>query len=112
MHIFDPFYKQIMKKALAVILSLIILFLSAIPCDEHDENLVKQGTETVLLDGNAHLHIDVCNPFFFCHSGHNAFVGSGTFVISYFVNKVFVQNQNPYFVETDFSTPVWNPPKA
>ena len=100
-----------MQKALALILSIIILVLSAVPCDEHDESMVPQSENIVLSIDHTH-GADFCNPFFFCHPGHNAFVNPDNFYLSFTISKILVKSQNPYFIETEFLSPVRNPPKV
>ncbi len=101
-----------MKKVLSVILSLIILTLSAVPCSDQDDILATQNQTVILTMEQAPAStFDICNPFFFCHTGHNAFVQSESFFIDFQVSPVRLFSENPIFIDVSVYHPVWHPPK-
>ena len=101
-----------MKKVLSVILSLVILVLSSVPCNDQDDLAVQQ-TQTLVIqvDQPTAAGFDICNPFFFCHTGHNAFVQSVSFFIDYQVSPVRLFSENPVFTDVSVYHPIWHPPK-
>ncbi len=102
-----------MMKLLSVILSLVILVLSAVPCNDEDD-LIMQQSQTLVIsaDQTAAAGFDICNPFFFCHTGHNAFVQSGSLMTTFISSPVQVFSENPVFTDIIFYSPVWRPPKV
>lgn len=102
-----------MKKIFAVILSLTILVLSAVPCSDQNDMPAQQTQTTVLGIGEfPNAVFDICNPFFFCHTGHSAFVQSETSFIEFTSSPVRLISENPVFVDIWIYSPVWRPPKA
>ncbi|HFB61924.1 MAG TPA: hypothetical protein ENJ69_02960 [Bacteroidetes bacterium] len=101
-----------MIKALSVILSLVILMLSAVPCNDQDDLAVQQTQTLVIsIDQPTAAGFDICNPFFFCHTGHSAFVQSESFFIDFQVSTVRLFSENPVFTDVSVYHPVWHPPK-
>ncbi len=102
-----------MKKVFAVLLSLTILVLSAIPCTDEDD-FVRQQSQTVTLSmaQSADTVLDVCNPFFFCHTGHSAFVQSEASFMEFNSTPVRLISENPVFVDIPVYSLIWHPPKA
>jgi len=98
----------------AAILTVYILVLSGIACEDHDEGDFGPNSASVEISVDLH-HLadtDICNPFFFCHSGHHTFVGEEIH---------FSQLKADYFLLTEtfitdyyFSVfnPIWIPPRA
>jgi len=101
-----------MKKLFAVILSLVILALSAVPCSDQNDILTQQ-TQTMVLsvEQSPNSIFDVCNPFFFCHTGHSVFVQSESFFIDFQVSPVRLFSENPVFRDVSVYHPIWHPPK-
>lgn len=98
----------------AAILSVYILVLSGIACDDHHEGDLGPGSATMELsmDLQHSADADICNPFFFCHSGHHTFVR---------VEIHFPKLKVDYYLLTGFftidyhfsvSNPIWNSPQA
>jgi hypothetical protein len=102
-----------MKKVFAAILSLIILVLSAVPCSDQDD-MPTQQSQTVMLsvEQPQDAIFDSCNPFFFCHTGHNAFVQSEVSFMEFISNPVSLFSEKPVFANIPVYTLVWHPPKA
>ncbi len=102
-----------MKKSIAVILSVIILVLSAVSCSDMDD-FAGQQNQTVMLtvEQSSGSVLDICNPFFFCHTGHNAFVQSEKFVMEFIFSPVRLPTENSVFDAIPVYTPIWNPPKG
>jgi len=102
-----------MKKVFAVILSLMILVLSAVPCSDQDDFTGRQS-ETVMLSitQSADSVFDVCNPFFFCHTGHHAFVQSDLSFMEFISSPVRLISEKPVFVDIPVYSLIWHPPKA
>ncbi|GMT46150.1 MAG: hypothetical protein IEMM0006_1982 [bacterium] len=102
-----------MKKIFAVILSLVILALSAVPSSDQEDMLTQQ-TQTMALsvEQSPGSIFDVCNPFFFCHTGHSAFVQSEVSFMEFTSTPVRLVSENPVFVDIPVYTLVWHPPKG
>ena len=101
-----------MIKALSVILSLVILMLSAVPCNDQDDLAVQQtNTLIISVDQTTAAVFDICNPFFFCHTGHSAFVQSERFIIDFQVSPIPLFSENLVFNDISVYHPVWHPPK-
>ena len=102
-----------MKKLFAVILSLVILVLSAVPCSDRD-NMLTQQTQTITLsvEQSPNSIFDVCNPFFFCHTGHSAFVQSEASFMEFITTPVRLISEKPVFVDIPVLSLIWHPPKA
>ncbi len=102
-----------MKKIFAVILSLTILVLSAVPCTDEDDFAGRQSqTVTLSVAQSAEAVFDVCNPFFFCHTGHNAFVQSDLSFMEFTSTPIRLISENLSFIDIWIYSPVWRPPKA
>ena len=102
-----------MKKVLSVILSLIILALSTVSCSDQDDMPEPQSQTVVLsVQHSPDVSFDICNPFFFCHTGHNAFVQSENFVMEFISSPVRLTAENPIFIYISVFTPIWHPPKG
>jgi len=102
-----------MKKVLSVILSLMILVLSAVSCSDQDDMSAQQGQTVVLsVEQAPAFAFDICNPFFFCHTGHSAFVQSDAFFMEFISSPVRLVSENPIFVDIPVYTPIWHPPKG
>ena len=101
-------------RVLAVMLSVYILVMSGIPCnDNHDTHHSSGDIRTeIAVDLHGHDAADLCNPFFFCHAGHHTFV-SGEFNSSHVktdFSEISIINPQNYHYSVAFS--IWNPPKA
>jgi len=102
-----------MIKLLSVILSLVILVLSAVSCNDADDMAIQQTqTLTIGADHTVVAGFDICNPFFFCHTGHSAFVQSENFVMEFISTPVRMASEKLIFVNIPVYSPVWHPPKA
>ena len=102
-----------MKKVLSVILSLIILTLSAVPCSDQDDIMATQNQTVMLTVEQAPASaFDICNPFFFCHTGHNAFVQSENIVMEFISSSVRHFSEDPIFMDITLYYPIWHPPKG
>ena len=101
-----------MKKLFAAILSLVILVLSAVPCSDQEDMLTQQ-TQTMApsVEQSPGSIFDVCNPFFFCHTGHSAFVQSEASFMEFTSTPVRLVSENPVFTDISVYHPVWHPPK-
>ena len=101
-----------MMKALSVLLSLVILLLSAVPCNDQDDLALQQPPTLVIqVDQPSAVGFDICNPFFFCHTGHNAFVQSESIFVDFQVSPVPLFSENPVFIDVSVYHPVWHPPE-
>jgi len=102
-----------MKKLFAVILSLVILALSAVPCSDQNDILTQQ-TQTMVLsvEQSPNSIFDVCNPFFFCHTGHSVFVQSEVSFMEFTSTPVRLVSENPVFVDISVHSLIWHPPKS
>ena len=101
-----------MMKALSVLLSLVILLLSAVPCNDQDDLALQQPQTLVIqVDQPSAVGLDICNPFFFCHTGHNAFVQSESIFVDFQVSPVPLFSENPVFIDVSVYHPVWHPQK-
>lgn len=102
-----------MIKALSVILSLVILILSVVPCNDQDDLAVQQTQTLVIsIDHTLDAGFDICNPFFFCHTGHSSFVQSNSFFTKFLTSPVRLFSENPVFTDITVYHPVWHPPKG
>ncbi len=102
-----------MIKLLSVILSLVILVLSAVPCNDQDDVSLQQNQTMVFnTDQTGVSGFDICNPFFFCHTGHSAFVQSGNFVMEFISSPVRLASEKLVLVNIPVYSPIWHPPKA
>lgn len=102
-----------MKRVFAVILSLMILVLSAVPCSDQEDIPAQQSQTTVLsIEHSPDLAFDFCNPFFFCHTGHNAFVQSEDSFMAFISSPVRLISEKPVFVDMPVYSLFWHPPKA
>jgi len=101
-----------MKNVFAVILSFVILMLSAVSCTDHDGLVFAGDSMEVLSTGHSMNTLELCNPFFFCHSGHSTFVQSDTFLVEYTSTPVMLISENTVFIDISLYAPVWHPPKA
>ncbi len=89
-----------MKKIFAVILSLTILVLSVVPCSDQNDMPVQQTQTMALSIGqSSNAAFDSCNPFFFCHTGHNAFVQSEVSFMDFTSTPVRLISENPIFID-------------
>ncbi len=102
-----------MKKVFAVILSLTILVLSAVPCSDQND-MPGQQTQTMVLsvEQSSGFAFDICNPFFFCHTGNSAFVQSDASFMEFISTPVRLFSENPVFVDIPVYSFIWHPPKA
>jgi hypothetical protein len=102
-----------MIKFWSVILSLVILVLSAVPCNDQEDFVTQQNqTMVITLDQTAAAGFDICNPFFFCHTGHSAFVQSNSFFTEFLTSPVRLFSENPIFTDVAVYHPIWHPPKG
>ncbi len=102
-----------MKKVFAVILSLTILVLSAVSCTDQDDFASRQSKTVVLsVEQSPDSVFDFCNPFFFCHTGHNAFVQPEVSFMDFSSSPVRLISENPVFIDIPVYRPIWHPPKA
>ncbi len=102
-----------MKKVFAVILSLTILVLSAVSCTDQDDFAGRQSQTALLtIEQSPDFAFDVCNPFFFCHTGHNAFVQSEASFMEFTSTPVSLFSEKPVFVDIPVYSLIWHPPKA
>ncbi len=103
-----------MIRIIAAILSVYILILSGIACEDHHDSDFASGSLSLELSADMHDHsgADICNPFFFCHAGHHTFVGEEIYTS---------QIKTDYSELSEFFKPdykysicisIWNPPKA
>jgi len=98
---------------LSVILSFVILVLSAVPCNDQDDLAVQQTqTQVISVDQTTFAGFDICNPFFFCHTGHSAFVQSDSFFMEFLTSPVRLFSENLIFTDISVYQPVWRPPKV
>jgi hypothetical protein len=101
------------KSVLSVILSLVILVLSAVPCNDQDDIMATQNQTVILTVEQAPASaFDICNPFFFCHTGHNAFIQSESFFTEFLSSPVCLFSENPIFTDIILYYPIWHPPKG
>jgi len=101
------------KRVLSVILSLVILVLSAVPCNDQDDIMATQNQTVILTVEHAPVSaFDICNPFFFCHTGHSAFVQSNSFFTEFLTSPVPLFSGNPVFTDITVYHPIWHPPKG
>jgi len=102
-----------MKKVLSVILSLMILVLSAVPCSDHDDMSAQQNQIVILtVEQSPGFAFDICNPFFFCHTGHSAFVQSDASFMEFISSPVRLATENPAIKDIPVYHSIWQPPKA
>lgn len=99
-------------KYIAVILSVYVLVLTAMPCvDIHAANMNSVSLELVKQSPNQTNDVDLCSPFCFCHCCQTLSFPS-FFHIS-FINLVEIP-LNIELKELSFSSPavsIWQPPK-
>jgi len=102
-----------MKKIFAVILSLTILVLSAVPCNDQNDMPVQQTQTMVLsIEQSPNAAFDSYNPFFFCHTGHSAFVQSEVSFMEFTTSPVRLISENPVFVDIPVYSLIWHPPQG
>ena len=99
-------------KFIAVILSVYVMVLTAMPCtdiDTVDSNSVSY--ELAEQNHNQSNDLDLCSPFCFCHCCQTLSFPS---FYDGFLSDVKVVNLNIPFKESRFSSPfssIWQPPK-
>ncbi len=102
-----------MKKALSLILSMLILILSAVPCNDEADGLTSSSPDIVLTVQHApDAAFDICNPFFFCHTGHSAFMPAENFLISFHSITIRLFTEPLVFHMIPVRHAIWQPPKA
>jgi hypothetical protein len=100
-------------RIIAAILSVYILVLSGIACEDHHHDNAVAGSVSVEISADMHNHsdADICNPFFFCHAGHHTFVGEEIHLsqlkADYFL-LIEIYSTDYHFAVFN---PIWNPPK-
>ncbi len=99
-------------KYIAVILSVYVMVLTAMPCaDVHAADTNSASLELLVQNQNHTNNVDLCSPFCFCHCCQT--LSFPTFYVSLISHIEMVTLKIP-FKESRFSYPfssIWQPPK-
>ncbi len=102
-----------MKKVFSVILSLMILVLSAVPCNDRADESFSSSPQVILtVQHTPDTAFDVCNPFFFCHTGHSVFVPAENFLVTFTSTSIRLFPEPLVFTKIPVQHSIWQPPKA